>query len=117
MKTTIYYFTGTGNSLAAARKIASILRECELVPVASLQNFRDDIHPSAGRIGIICRKFWMQLICQEILRNWFWKIIERKIKDSCLLIRHPISDIILDDNRRSLMRDKWERDRFTHPSL
>ena len=29
MKTIIYYFTGTGNSLAAARKIAAALGDCE----------------------------------------------------------------------------------------
>ena len=40
MKTIIYYFTGTGNSLAAARKIASIPGDCEQVPIASLQEGR-----------------------------------------------------------------------------
>jgi len=54
MKTVIYYFTGTGNSLAAARKIAGALGETELVPIASLANTPGPIGPDAGRIGIVC---------------------------------------------------------------
>jgi hypothetical protein len=54
MKTVIYYFTGTGNSLAAARKIASTLGDCELVPIASLKDTTGDILPPADRVGIVC---------------------------------------------------------------
>jgi Pyruvate/2-oxoacid:ferredoxin oxidoreductase delta subunit len=53
MKTVIYYFTGTGNSLAAAKKIAAVLGDCELVPIASLQNTPGDILPEADRVGIV----------------------------------------------------------------
>lgn len=53
MKTIIYYFTGTGNSLAAAKKIAAVLEECELIPIATLQNTTGDITPQADRVGII----------------------------------------------------------------
>ncbi len=38
MRSVIYYFTGTGNSLAAAKKIAASLGETELVPIASFAN-------------------------------------------------------------------------------
>ena len=53
MKTIIYYFTGTGNSLAAAKKIAAGLEDCELVPIAWFRNTTGDITPPAGRVGII----------------------------------------------------------------
>ncbi len=53
MKTVIYYFTGTGNSLAAARKIAAALGETELVPIASLMDTPGDIMPAAERVGIL----------------------------------------------------------------
>ncbi len=53
MKAIIYYFTGTGNSLAAARTIAAVLGDCELVPIASLRNTSGDILPAADRIGIV----------------------------------------------------------------
>lgn len=54
MKTIIYYFTGTGNSLAAAKKIAALLGDCELVPIASLQDTAGKITPAADRVGIVC---------------------------------------------------------------
>lgn len=61
MKTIIYYFTGTGNSLAAAREIAAVLEDCDLVPVTSLRNTKDDIIPQAERVGIICPVYFSGL--------------------------------------------------------
>ena len=55
MKTIIYYFTGTGNSLSAAKKIAAGLGDCRLVPVASLQDREGDILPEADRVGSVAR--------------------------------------------------------------
>jgi ferredoxin len=54
MKTIIYYFTGTGNSLAAAKKIAEALGDCELVPIASLRSTKGEIIPPGKRVGIVC---------------------------------------------------------------
>jgi ferredoxin len=54
VKTIIYYFTGTGNSLAAARNICRHLGECELVSIASLAATPTDITPDADRVGIVC---------------------------------------------------------------
>lgn len=54
MKTIIYYFTGTGNSLAAAKKISAALKDCELVPIASLADSPGRIVPAADRVGIVC---------------------------------------------------------------
>jgi ferredoxin len=53
MKTTIYFFTGTGNSLAVARKVAGVLGGCELVPIASLDKMPEKIIPVADRVGIV----------------------------------------------------------------
>jgi ferredoxin len=61
MKTVVYYFTGTGNSLAAAKKIAAALGDCELVPIASLMDTPGDIVPSAERIGIVCPVYFSGL--------------------------------------------------------
>jgi len=61
MKTIIYYFTGTGNSLAAAKKIAAVLGDCELVPIASLQEASGDIVPQADRVGIVCPVYFSGL--------------------------------------------------------
>lgn len=54
MKTIIYYFTGTGNSLAAAKKIASVLDDCDLIPIASLRDTQGEVVTQADRIGISC---------------------------------------------------------------
>jgi ferredoxin len=53
VKTILYYFSGTGNSLAAAKKIAAALGDCELVSIASLAKTSGDIVPQAERVGII----------------------------------------------------------------
>ena len=54
MKTIIYYFTGTGNSLAAAKTICARLGDCELVSIPSLGESPADIVPTADRVGIVC---------------------------------------------------------------
>lgn len=51
MQTIIFYFTGTGNSLAAARKIANSLGETELVSIPEL--FQKKTVISASRIGFV----------------------------------------------------------------
>jgi len=61
MKTVIYYFTGTGNSLAAAKKVAESLGETEIVPIAAFRNTTGEIGPDAGRIGIVCPVYFSGL--------------------------------------------------------
>jgi|WetSurMetagenome_2_1015567.scaffolds.fasta_scaffold20181_2 ferredoxin len=53
MKTIIYYFTGTGNSLAAAKALSAGLGDCDLVPIASLAGSAGTIVPQADRVGIV----------------------------------------------------------------
>jgi len=52
MKTILYYFTGTGNSLKVAEDLAKELEDAELVPVVRLLN-KNSVSVSADRIGII----------------------------------------------------------------
>lgn len=61
MKTVIYYFTGTGNSLAAAKQVASILRDCTLVPIAPLTDTPGEIAPGGDRIGIVFPVYFVGL--------------------------------------------------------
>jgi len=61
MKTVIYYFTGTGNSLAAAKQLAAALGDCTLVPIASLADTTGDIVPAAGRVGIVFPVYFVGL--------------------------------------------------------
>jgi ferredoxin len=51
MKTTIFYFTGTGNSLKIAKDIASQLGDTALVPVRKA--IKETLDLSADRIGLV----------------------------------------------------------------
>jgi len=52
MKTTIYYFTGTGNSLKIAKILSDKLKECELVPIAKVWE-DDNLASSSEKVGFI----------------------------------------------------------------
>jgi ferredoxin len=71
MKTIIYYFTGTGNSLAAARKICGHLGDCELESIASLATTTGKIHAGSERVGIVCPvyDFGLPSIVAEFVRR------------------------------------------------
>jgi len=60
MRTTLYYFTGTGNSLACARAIADGLGSTDLVPIASLRGEKR-IRVPAERVGIVCPVYFYTL--------------------------------------------------------
>ena len=51
MKTTIFYYTGTGNSLWVARMLANGLENADLISISS---WMKEKHPiQAGRIGLV----------------------------------------------------------------
>lgn len=52
MKTTLYVFSATGNCLTTARKLASHLGECDIVPVPSLKT-RTKIIEEADAVGFV----------------------------------------------------------------
>ncbi|MCU0857228.1 MAG: EFR1 family ferrodoxin [Pontiellaceae bacterium] len=51
MKTKIYWFSGTGNSLAVAKTLAEKLPDVELIPIAAAVTNPPE---AADRIGIVC---------------------------------------------------------------
>jgi len=61
MKTILYYFTGTGNSLAVAEGLCRRLGDCELVPVASAARTPGPVVPEADRVGIIAPVYFSGL--------------------------------------------------------
>ncbi len=61
MKTILYYFTGTGNSLAVAEGLCRRLPDCELVPVASVARDPGRIAPEGDRVGIIAPVYFSGL--------------------------------------------------------
>ncbi|MHA2180549.1 MAG: EFR1 family ferrodoxin [Promethearchaeota archaeon] len=50
METTIYYFTGTGNSLKAAKDLCEKLNGCELIPIANFWEI-EDLNSTSEKIG------------------------------------------------------------------
>ncbi len=60
MSTSIFYFTGTGNSLWAARTLAEGLGDCELVPIARALA-AGDIRPAADRVIIVAPVYMYRL--------------------------------------------------------
>lgn len=53
MKTTIYYFSGTGNSLKVAQDLSVNLGDTELISIAKAIKEKDKISTSADTIGIV----------------------------------------------------------------
>ncbi|MHA2393791.1 MAG: EFR1 family ferrodoxin [Promethearchaeota archaeon] len=52
MTTTIYFFTGTGNSLKIAKSIAERLEDCELIPIAKIWEL-SNLESTSEEIGFI----------------------------------------------------------------
>ncbi|MCD4775696.1 MAG: EFR1 family ferrodoxin [Candidatus Aegiribacteria sp.] len=52
MATVLYWFSGTGNSLYAARKVAAGLDDCELLPMAELSE-RERVSPDHEIVGLV----------------------------------------------------------------
>lgn len=61
MRTIIYYFTGTGNSLAVAKTIAAELGDTVLVPIASIDGSPGTVTPGVERVGIVCPVYFAGL--------------------------------------------------------
>jgi len=59
--TTVYYFSGTGNSLAVAKNIASVLRPCDLVPVPLVLKNPSLFENDDERIGIVTPLYFFGL--------------------------------------------------------
>lgn len=72
MKTTIYYFTGTGNSLAAARQIAGVLGETQLVPIAATGGSGEPVIADSPRVGMICPVY--DLGVPLLVRDWLSRL-------------------------------------------
>jgi NAD-dependent dihydropyrimidine dehydrogenase PreA subunit/flavodoxin len=68
MKTTLYYFSGTGNSLKVGRDLASLLEDTELISIPKIIK-QDKITLSGERIGIIYPVYigGMPLIISELI--------------------------------------------------
>ena len=71
MKTTFYYFTGTGNSLYGAEKIAKNFDETEIIPIARVLKSKEEIKFPKGVSGIVCPVYLagIPLIVSEFIKK------------------------------------------------
>jgi len=70
MKTKIYFFTGTGNSLKVAKEISNEIDNCELIPMAALTE-KDVIKPNVEKVGFIFPLYFYGL--PKIVQNFIEK--------------------------------------------
>jgi len=70
MKTAIYYFTGTGNSLTVAKDLARELEPSELIPIARLMD-SDSISLESEQVGLVFPVYmWgMPLIVKDFVEK------------------------------------------------
>ncbi|MFX0003556.1 MAG: EFR1 family ferrodoxin [Candidatus Hodarchaeota archaeon] len=60
MEITIYFFTGTGNSLIIARNLIEKLEDAELIPIAKIWEL-ESIKTESGKVGFIFPLYWSGL--------------------------------------------------------
>ncbi len=70
MRTTIYYFTGTGNTLAVARSLGAELGDAELVPIARAVRQRS-VTTNADTVGIAFPVYFLDMpgIVREFVKK------------------------------------------------
>lgn len=71
MKTTMYYFTGTGNTLAVARDLAKELGDTELVPIPKVMD-KQEIVADADAVGIAFPVYFLNM--PGLVRKFVQKI-------------------------------------------
>jgi len=71
MKTTIYYFTGTGNSLKIAKSLSNKLKECELIPIAKVWE-EDNFVLTSEKVGFVFPLYYAGL--PKIVHDFLTKI-------------------------------------------
>ena len=60
MKTTIYFFSGTGNSLAVAKDIANKLGDCTLIPVAKYLDM-ESVTINSEKVGFVFPLYYQSI--------------------------------------------------------
>lgn len=71
METTIYFFTGTGNSLKIARALAEKLKDSELIPIAKVYQM-ENINSTTEKVGFIFPLYYSGL--PKIVHDFIQKL-------------------------------------------
>ncbi len=76
MKTPLYYYSGTGNSLNIARDVSNKLENSEIIPIAKLWR-HDIIIPQSEKVGLIFPIYFMG--CPSIIIDFLGKLEVDKV--------------------------------------
>jgi flavodoxin len=70
MENTVYYFTGTGNSLAIAKNIGKVINNCNIVSIAKNISNVNELQPK-GIVGFVFPVFYCGIpkIVKAFLEN------------------------------------------------
>lgn len=71
MKTSLYYFTGTGNSLKVARDLSEKLKDCELIPIAKVWQ-EENLVSTSDKVGFVFPLYYYGL--PKIIYDFVHKI-------------------------------------------
>ena len=77
MNTTLYYFTGTGNSMAVAREFKKNIMSSKLIPIAKIWKENKTI-PDTEKVGFIFPLYFWRL--PKIIEDFFKKIDLSNVK-------------------------------------
>ncbi len=103
MTTTIYYFSGTGNSLKVARDLAEQIEDCELVPMARLWQ-RQRIVAEVDRAGFVFPLYFYGL--PNIVLKFVEKIDLKKCSYLFVVITRGGSPGCAIHKMQNLLKDK-----------
>lgn len=70
MSTTLYYFTGTGNSLCVTRGLCNSLTDCEIQSISKIWN-QEKLEASSDKVGLIFPLYYwgLPLIVKEFVQK------------------------------------------------
>ena len=70
MATTIYFFTGTGNSLSISKELCNSIKDCELKPISKIWN-QENHEISSEKVGFIFPLYYwgLPLIIKEFTQK------------------------------------------------
>ena len=72
MKTAIFYFTGTGNSLKVARDLSAELKEAEIISIPKAIRQKDIYMPEVVGIVFPVYMFGLPLIVRDLIKTLDW---------------------------------------------
>ena len=107
MNSRIYYFSGTGNSLATARAIGGALGECELIPVAQAIASPELLECGQEVVGLVTPNYYMGL--PVIVSNFLKKASFKNAKYLFIVVTSGHDFGIVISQAQQIFKEKGNR--------